>query len=157
MSLDSGPTAGTTGEETCPRCGAHARSDAEWCSLCYADLRPAPVPVPVSDPPGPVTSAADVPAVATARHRAGAGDLGEDGAKDGPADDGTTVEGLTVAQAESTDAMLAILAIESRSDTLAGLGTRFGSNGQKVALMVGAFVGVTVVLFALMALLGLLL
>jgi len=32
----------------CPRCGAHVRSDAPWCTLCYADLRPAPAPVPAS-------------------------------------------------------------------------------------------------------------
>lgn len=29
----------------CPRCGAHVRADAPWCTLCYADLRPAPKPV----------------------------------------------------------------------------------------------------------------
>lgn len=38
-------------EETdtrCPKCGAHVRSDAPWCTLCYADLRPAPAPVPAA-------------------------------------------------------------------------------------------------------------
>jgi len=35
----------TDGADTrCPRCGAHVRTDAPWCTLCYADLRPAPAP-----------------------------------------------------------------------------------------------------------------
>jgi hypothetical protein len=29
----------------CPRCAAHVPTGAQWCSLCYADLRPAPEPV----------------------------------------------------------------------------------------------------------------
>ena len=29
----------------CPRCSAAVAETAVWCSLCYADLRPAPVPV----------------------------------------------------------------------------------------------------------------
>lgn len=28
----------------CPACGAALRQDAPWCTLCYADLRPAPAP-----------------------------------------------------------------------------------------------------------------
>ena len=38
----------------CPSCGAMLRPDAPWCTLCYADLRPAPVvapaPLPASAP-----------------------------------------------------------------------------------------------------------
>jgi hypothetical protein len=29
----------------CPSCNAALRSDAQWCSLCHHDLRPAPEPV----------------------------------------------------------------------------------------------------------------
>jgi RNA polymerase subunit RPABC4/transcription elongation factor Spt4 len=32
----------------CPHCGALLRSGAQWCTLCYADLRPAPEPEPVA-------------------------------------------------------------------------------------------------------------
>ena len=32
----------------CPHCGALLRSGAEWCTLCYADLRPKPEPEPVA-------------------------------------------------------------------------------------------------------------
>ncbi len=32
----------------CPACGAALRPGAPWCTLCYADLRPAPEPEPAS-------------------------------------------------------------------------------------------------------------
>jgi hypothetical protein len=32
----------------CPHCGALLRAGAEWCTLCYADLRPKPEPEPVA-------------------------------------------------------------------------------------------------------------
>jgi hypothetical protein len=32
----------------CPHCGAMLRAGAEWCTLCYADLRPKPEPEPVA-------------------------------------------------------------------------------------------------------------
>lgn len=34
----------------CPRCAAIVRPDSQWCTLCYADLRPAPPPLPVAAP-----------------------------------------------------------------------------------------------------------
>ncbi|GAC1330060.1 MAG: hypothetical protein NVSMB13_17950 [Mycobacteriales bacterium] len=40
--------------DRCPACGAACRSDAQWCTLCYADFRPAPVsqaPLAVLDRP----------------------------------------------------------------------------------------------------------
>jgi Zn finger protein HypA/HybF involved in hydrogenase expression len=40
----------------CPRCGAHVRSDAPWCTLCYADLRPAPASAPAAVASVPVSS-----------------------------------------------------------------------------------------------------
>lgn len=32
----------------CPHCSALLRSGAQWCTLCYADLRPKPAPEPVA-------------------------------------------------------------------------------------------------------------
>ena len=46
-------------DSRCPRCGAHVRSDAPWCTLCYADLRPAPPPAAISvSVPGGVSAPA---------------------------------------------------------------------------------------------------
>ena len=39
----------------CPSCGASLRPDAPWCTLCYADLRPAAV-LP-REPSAPITAA----------------------------------------------------------------------------------------------------
>ena len=45
--------------ERCPACGAAVRASADWCTLCYADLRPAPPPPePVA---APVPVAAPIP------------------------------------------------------------------------------------------------
>jgi hypothetical protein len=46
-SLCVGPEMTTAPRATaCPACGASVRVDAPWCSLCHADLRPAPEPPP---------------------------------------------------------------------------------------------------------------
>ena len=37
----------------CPHCRASVRPGAPWCTLCHADLRPAPEPV-AEEPPAPV-------------------------------------------------------------------------------------------------------
>jgi hypothetical protein len=34
--------------ERCPACGARLAPAAQWCGLCYTDLRPAPVPAPAA-------------------------------------------------------------------------------------------------------------
>jgi ribosomal protein L40E len=63
----------------CPQCGALTGEGAEWCTQCYADLRP-PVPgpaeVPVRDPADvPVRDPAEVPGPAVpARHRVSGAD-----------------------------------------------------------------------------------
>lgn len=51
---------------TCPRCSAHLRPAAPWCTQCFLDLKPAPPPAP----PPPV-----------------AGPAGTDGPADGPGQD----------------------------------------------------------------------
>jgi len=51
-----------TVETRCPHCGAALRPDAPWCTLCYADLRPAPVvPVAAAPAPAPAPVVAAVP------------------------------------------------------------------------------------------------
>src|SRR3954471_21322313 len=52
--------------ERCPACGARLAPAAEWCSLCYADLRPAPVPSASADlQPAPGSEALPAPRTAT--------------------------------------------------------------------------------------------
>jgi hypothetical protein len=42
----------------CPHCSALLRSGAQWCTLCYADLRPTPEPEPVAVSAGATTDVA---------------------------------------------------------------------------------------------------
>lgn len=47
--------------DRCPSCAAVVRKDSDWCSLCYADLRPARLPVaraPYPQPSAPPAYAA---------------------------------------------------------------------------------------------------
>jgi hypothetical protein len=43
----------TSHDLRCPQCSAHTSPGADWCTLCFADLRPPPPaePVPVPRPP----------------------------------------------------------------------------------------------------------
>lgn len=46
----AGPVAAPVTATRCPSCGSLARAGADWCSLCYADLRPVPPPRIASGP-----------------------------------------------------------------------------------------------------------
>jgi len=50
--------------DRCPRCAALARPGSQWCTLCYADLRPAPEPAPE---PAPMQEPAPTPQRAAER------------------------------------------------------------------------------------------
>jgi hypothetical protein len=43
--------------DRCPHCSAALPAAATWCSLCYADLRPAPSPDPLTAPIGVLVGA----------------------------------------------------------------------------------------------------
>ena len=49
--------------ERCPRCGGALKAGAQWCGLCYADLRPPP-PAPPAEPEPP--AAAQLPSPVSA-------------------------------------------------------------------------------------------
>lgn len=52
--------------ERCPACGARLAPAAQWCGLCFADLRPAPSPPEsAAAPPAPVIDALPSPRQAT--------------------------------------------------------------------------------------------
>jgi hypothetical protein len=52
---------GPVASSRCPSCAATLREGAPWCTLCFADLRPAPAPPPV-DLPVPTAAAYGLPA-----------------------------------------------------------------------------------------------
>lgn len=146
----------------CPRCGAHSRLNAQWCTLCYADLRPAPArsrraaPVAVTVPPTPAEALTETPTSAPVSVTAAG--------RGKHARQGTTVEvsapepGLPTRTPDEevlrrADAMLAQLAAEERKP-LPGLMGRLDSKGARVAVTAGGMAVVALLLFLVMALLG---
>lgn len=118
-------------ELRCPTCNAHASPGAEWCTLCYADLRTPEVPV-------------DVPAPEPAAR----GDHPQPGhVGNVPAHD------ERAAAEAAAERMLTQLAAESDA-ALRSLAGNVDSAGAKVALIAGGSVVVLIVLFGLMALIG---
>jgi hypothetical protein len=138
----------------CPRCGAHARRGAQWCTLCYADLRPAParsrraepvrVTVPATPDPAPVAVA-----------MTGRGKHARQGAtvEESPAEPGLPPRLSDEEALRSADAMLAMLAAE-QTKPLPGLYGRLDSKGARVAVTAGGMALVAVLLFLVMAVLG---
>lgn len=135
----------------CPRCGAHAPTGAQWCSLCFTDLRAptaAPEPTPEVLTEAPITSPEEEPAQVApdARPRGKHARRAHAPANDPAAD----VE----AQAAQLLAQLAA------SESGAPLGRYSGfvdTPAKKVGLMVGGAVVAMLVLFVLMAVIGMIL
>jgi hypothetical protein len=133
----------TSPELRCPGCQALIRPDADWCTLCYADLRavpPEPVPVSVPVPVQVLVSAEPVPVSA-------------EPVSPEPVSVSPLSPGLVGVDVE---AMFAQLAIESASG-LGPLTGRLQSKGSKVVLITAGVSLVCAVLVVVMAVLGVLL
>jgi hypothetical protein len=165
----------TSRDLRCPRCDAHVRGDADWCTLCYADLRPAPEPAaepaPAAQPEPaavePVEAEPDAPELTglAAELTGLAAELtglapgpaasvpGGKHARRAPGEQARGVEGL---EGVDVDAMLAQLAAESDSG-LGPLAGRLQTKESKAVVIGGGIVVVALVLFVLMAVLGALL
>ena len=150
----------------CPACTAYVRAGSEWCTLCYADLRPKPHPTPaapsepvpdaVTDAPAAVEAVrapvVDVPEQSAPKPRGKHAKHAKQAAEEPVFGQPTQV----VADAEIeaiADQMLAQLAGE-RANPLGSLSGYVDTKGKQVALMVGGAVVAMCVLFLLMALAG---
>lgn len=141
----------------CPRCSALLAPEATWCSLCFLDLRPAPEPEAAPEPPAaeitldaePDLALADLPAASGRRFRPGGGTaptLTE------PAPSAGVVPDLP----PEVDALLAQLAVEEGGGrvSLGPLDDAFSTPGRRAGVMAVGALGVTVVLFLVMWVLG---
>jgi hypothetical protein len=150
----------------CPACTAYVRAGSEWCTLCYADLRPKPDPAPAVSPEPSADVVADAPA-AVENAQAPATDVPEPvapkprgkhakhaaEAAEAPVF-GQPTQVIADAEIEAiADQMLAELAVE-RANPLGSLSGYVDTKGKQVALMVGGAVVAMCVLFLLMALAG---
>ena len=135
------------------------RPAAQWCTLCYVDLRPTaqarvvaetPDPELVSVPEAPrddVATAEQVAAIGRGKHAKGASSEEQPGAGPAPAPDEKDL---------GVEAMLALLAAETRRPIpgLGGVARKLDSGGGRTALMAGGIVAFSAVLFVLMAIVG---
>lgn len=134
----------------CPRCSAHLRAGSEWCSLCFADLRPepvAPTPVPRVERAEEAGPAEVRPASAETRAAPRRGKHARRDSSYGGTPSPDDVEVLA-------QQMLAELAATERRDPLGPLAGIVDSTPKKVGVMVGGAVGAMCLLFLVMAVLG---
>ena len=129
----------------CPQCSAAVRPDALWCSLCHFSLQIAPEPVAVTVLGAtPVVPARAIPAPSSE----------------------LTVSELTVPKSWIEEAAqespvaepefdLSLLGGDPFNPALGGLASKVSSNSGKAAVVIGGTVAVSVVVFALMSLIGL--
>jgi hypothetical protein len=145
----------------CPRCSAHVRTGSDWCTLCYADLRPAPEVA--AAPSAPATEALEPPVSAPAEAlpepvsvdgapvAVGSAPVGRGKharrAPAGPAGPPDDVEVLA-------NQLLAQLAVAESKNPLGPLASHLDTPGKRVGAMVGGAVGGICLLFILMTILG---
>ena len=152
----------TTQALRCPNCSGHLRAGSDWCTLCFADLRPAPEPPAPAEEPAPARAgrtpadpdvAADQPAARRGKHarRATAAD-GLPGPAGGAASGGSSADAEQLA-----DQLLAELAASQSPNPLGPLAGAVDTRGKKIAFMVGGSAVGMFILFVLMAVAGALL
>ena len=141
----------------CPRCSAHVRTGSDWCTLCYADLRPAP---PVREPvaavePEPVAASVepvDPPVVETLEAvdvAAAPVGRGKHAKRASTAALGAPPEVEALA-----DQMLAELAATRSNDRLSSMVSALDEPGKKIGFIIGGVIGATCVLFIVLTILG---
>jgi hypothetical protein len=148
----------TSPDVRCPRCSAHVRAGSDWCTLCYADLRPAPLepvapePTPQPEPAEAVLEQgvpADQPPAGRGKH-----------ARKESAYDGGDVAAADPATARANalaDQLLAELAASEAKNPLGALAGAVDSKGKRMALILGATGTAICLILLLMAGIGLLL
>ena len=140
---------------SCGECGAPLRPEQDWCSLCYATVKPVfdPLTAPLDDVIDVAAglSAPSEPEFAAAPEPASVPEPTIDVAlpEDPPQPDEQKVE------VSDVDVMLSMLAAEHRrAEPASGLAERLGDRSTRVAVMVGGTVIVGAVLFAVLTALG---
>ena len=143
----------------CPQCAAHVRTGSDWCTLCYADLRPAPEPAAVAEPAAPEVPTADVlPAVDLPSGAAADLPAADPAPEAAPASRGKHAKHSSRPSVEETEALaaqlLAQLAVTESGSPLGRVSALTDSTGKKVGLMIGGAAALMLLIFALMAILG---
>ena len=142
----------------CPRCSAHVRTGSDWCTLCYADLRPVPPvvepvaalePEPLSTPVEPV----DVPGAETV-DAVGVAPAAPVGRGKHAKRASTAALGAPPEVEALADQMLAELAATRSNDRLSSMVSALDEPGKKIGFIIGGVIGATCVLFIVLTVLG---
>jgi hypothetical protein len=139
----------------CPHCAAQVTAGSDWCSLCYADLRPAPEPeqeqeqepVAAAEPAAEARAAdgADAPAVAAPKPGRGKH------SRVAPSPEPEAAAPLDRTEAEIlADQLIAELAISEGGNALGPLTQALDTTAKRVAVMLGGAGTLIVVLLLLM-------
>jgi hypothetical protein len=143
----------TSQDLRCPRCDAHVRAGADWCTLCYQDLRPAP------EVPEPAEPVAAYPVDEVEAAGPADADVPDDTAA--PAPSGRHARPAAERPPGLPDAqiarMLERLAAEESDVPLGALSGRVTSPGVKAGLIIGGSIVATVLVYVVMTLVGTLL
>jgi hypothetical protein len=154
-------TTSTDAALRCPQCAAHVRAGSEWCTLCYADLRPAPQGAQVPDEPAEDVHAGTpaiervetLPAVLPESAVGGEADAAPAPRR------GKHAKHAATASTSETEAiaaqLLARLAAEESSVPLGRLTELTDTPGKKVGLIIGGGVTFLLVCLTLMTIIGL--
>ena len=142
----------------CPRCSAHVRTGSDWCTLCYADLRPAPPVVAAAEAPEPAAEPAPVEPVelpeAEILQAIAVAPVAPAGRGKHAKRASTTAVGAPPEVEALADQMLAELAATRSDDRLSAMVSALDEPGKKIGVIIGGAIGATCVLFIVMTILG---
>ena len=147
----------------CPRCSAMLRAGTEWCSLCYADLRPreestsSPAILDVGPAHEPTPSAPAMPDVVAPAPTAAAVQPPGTGGKHAKHARKPEFGAVTTPSDEVEQLAAQLMAELAATEGGSPLGAASGlvdSTGKRVALIVGAGLGILLLLIVVMAVAG---
>ena len=147
----------------CPRCSAHVRAGSDWCTLCYADLRPAPPVAAAVEAPEPVAVSAPVEPAPVEPLGLPEAEILEaiEVAPVAPAGRGKHAKRTSTAAVGAkpevealADQMLAELAATRSDDRLSSMVSALDEPGKKIGFIIGGAIGATCLLFIVMTILG---
>ena len=139
----------------CPRCSAHVRTGSDWCTLCYADLRPAPPVVAAAEAPEPAAVPARVePVELPVAEPLDVAPVAPVGRGKHAKRASTAAVGAPPDVEALADQMLAELAVSESKNPLGPLAPHLDTPAKRVGLMAGGAVAGICLLVILLTILG---
>ncbi len=136
----------------CSQCGALARPDADWCSLCLHPLRAPVVEAPLDPLTAPLDQLVGEPVAVPVAEPPPVADHWASETTDPP---GPVAPAPGPPDPDTVEVMLAMLAAETRNgDPVAPLAGRLSDKGTRVAVTIAGIAVMTVVSLAVLLVVG---